>query len=192
MKRKCTLSVLFFAFLCYSSSAQLKLPVQTGIRSDLQKIVADYPAQFASIRGEVVDRNPQSTEYRSKLSIANAEQCSIISYSSDSKPVYSWQALLLVTEDYAAAAKKYKWLYNQVKGSNLYYLKDQYTLRGPYQEADESRGFAVSTLSLVSPPTPYRKLRVDVSLQFEFPEWKVQLLVYEKEREDDEPVADID
>ncbi|RPD50971.1 MULTISPECIES: hypothetical protein [Chitinophagaceae] len=189
MKRKCTLCITLILFISQISFAQIRFPVPTGIRADLQKVVDDYPAQFAAIRGEVVDRNPQSTEYRSKIKIADADHCSIIAYSSGSKPVYSWQALLYTTEDYVAAAKKYKWLYQQIKGANLFYLKDQYTLRGNYQEADESRGFAVSTLALVAPPTQYQKLRVDVSMQFEFPEWKVQLLVYDKERDDDEAGA---
>jgi hypothetical protein len=186
MKRKCTLCITFILLITQFSFAQIRFPVPTGIRADLQKVVDEYPAQFAAIRGEVVDRNPQSTEYRSKVKVANAPQCSIIAYSSGSKPVYSWQALVYATEEYDAAAKKYRWLYQQIKGANLFYLKDQYTLRGSYQEADESRGFAVSTLALVSPPTAYQKLRVDVSMQFEFPEWKVQLLVYDKEREDSE------
>ncbi len=28
------------------------------------------------------------------------------------------------------------------------------------------------------------KLKIEASMQFEFPEWKVNLLVYEKEKED--------
>lgn len=165
--------------------AQLKSPQYTALRTDLQKVVAEYPLQFAAIRGPIVDRNPQSTEYRSTLSVSGAERCSIVAYSSDGPPVYSWQALMLTTEDYEAAARKYKALFQQLRGSNIYYVKDQYTLRGTYQEADESRGFATSTLALVRPPERFRKLRVEVSLQFEFPEWKVQLHVFEKEKEDD-------
>ena len=30
------------------------------------------------------------------------------------------------------------------------------------------------------------KLKIEVQLNFEFPEWKVSLLIYDKEREDDE------
>ena len=108
-------------------------------------------------------------------------------YSSGTKAIYSWQALMLVTEDFQAAAKKYRSLFQQLKGANIYYIKDQYTLKGAYDLAEESRGFATSTLTLADPPVPLQKLRIDINLQFEFPEWKVSLLVYEKEREDDEP-----
>ena len=93
---------------------------------------------------------------------------------------------MMVTEDFEAASKKYKTLFHQLKGANVYYIKDQYTLKGNYDVAEESRGFATSTLALDNPPAPLQKLRVDINLQFEFPEWKVSLAVYEKEREDDE------
>lgn len=174
------------ALLAHTAApAQIRLPQYAALRTDLQKVVAEYPFQFAAIRGAIVDRNPQSTEYRSTISVSGAERCSIMAYSSEGQPICSWQALMLTTEDYDAAAKKYKTIFQQLKGSNIYYVKDQYTLRGQYQEADESRGFATSALALVQPPERFRKLRVEVALQFEFPEWKVLLTVFEKEKEDD-------
>jgi hypothetical protein len=54
------------------------------------------------------------------------------------------------------------------------------------EEPDESRIFTTSVLAPTAPPQPLKKLRIEVALQFEFPEWKVNLLVYEKEREDNE------
>jgi hypothetical protein len=192
MKRNLQLTTFFVTCFVLSSSAQLKnissrLPLGNSIKGDIQKVVADFPYQFRGIRGEVIDRNPQSIEYASTLKVGDLDQCSIIQYSSGAKSIYSWQALMLVTEDFEAAAKKYKSLFHQLKGANVYYIKDQYTLKGDYDAADESRGFATSTLTLADPPTPLKKLRIDVDLQFEFPEWKVSLSVYEKEREDDEP-----
>ena len=93
---------------------------------------------------------------------------------------------MFISEDFEAASKKYKWLYNQLKGTNVYYVQDQYTLQGKFEAADESRGFSTSILSVSAPPTPLEKLKVEVALLFEFPEWKVSVSVYEKEREDDE------
>lgn len=192
MKQILPLTALFAAFFTFSSSAQLKsistrLPVAGNVRSDIQKVVADFPYQFQSIRGEVLDRSPQSIEYASTLKVGDLKQCSIIQYSSGTKAIYSWQAMMLITEDFQTAAKKYKSLYQQLKGANVYYVKDQYTLKGDYDVAEESKGFATSTLALADPPVPLQKLRIDINLQFEFPEWKVSLVVYEKEREDDEP-----
>jgi hypothetical protein len=192
MKRNLPLTVLVATFISLSSSAQFKsissrLPVASNIRADVQKVVADFPYQFKSIRGEVIDKGPQSIEYASLLQVGDLKQCSIMQYSSGTKYIYSWQAMMLVTEDFETAAKKYKSIYQQLRGANVYYVKDQYTLKGDYDVAEESTGFATSTLALANPPVPLQKLRIDIDLQFEFPEWKVSLVVYEKEREDDEP-----
>lgn len=168
------------------SSAQFKLPVNSALRNDFQKIVSEYTHHFTNITGRVINENPQSTEYASQIKLGDAQECTVIKYSSGSKAVYSWQALMFSSEDFEAASKKYKWLFNQLKGTNVYYLQDQYTLRGMFEPADESRKFTTSVLTISAPPTPLEKLKVEISLLFEFPEWKVNIAVYEKEREDDE------
>ena len=180
------LTVLFlFMYLC-QSSAQLKLPINNSLRSDFQKIMSEYPHHFENIRGEIINQNPQTVEYASQLKLADAQECIITKYSSGAKPIYSWQALMFVSEDFDAAYKKYKWVFSQLRGMNIYYVRDQYTLKGEFEEADESRKFTNSILAPVAPPEPLQKLKIDVALQFEFPEWRVKLFVYEKEREDDE------
>ena len=148
--------------------------------------MSEYPDHFQNILGEVINQNPQTVEYASQLKLAGSEECVITKYSSGQKPIYSWQALMFFSEDFEAAQKKYKWVFSQLKGMNIYYVRDQYTLKGDFEEADESRKFTNSILAPVAPPDPLKKLKIDVALQFEFPEWKVKLLVYEKEREDDE------
>lgn len=167
-------------------AAQLKLPVNSSFRNDVQKVVEDYPQQFASLRGEIIEQNPQTIEYASLVKPAGAMETSIVRYSSNTKAIYSWQAIMLSTEEFEEAAKKYKWLFQQLKGMNVKYVADLYTLKGSFEEADESRGFSISTLTLAAPPTPLKMLKVEVAMEYEFPEWKVKLLVYEKEREDDE------
>ena len=186
--RKLTAS--FFAlFLFFSGAAQLKLPIATALsplRNDVQKVVAEFPGGFAGLRGEVAATNPQSTEYVSRLWVDKAESCTVTQYSSAGKAVYSWQAIMLSAEDFEAAAKKYKWLFGQLKGMNVKYVVDQYTLEGKYEAPDESLKFTTSMLTVASAPEPWHKLKIEIALQFEFPEWKVSLSVYEKEREDDE------
>jgi hypothetical protein len=169
-----------------SSQAQLKLPGTSVFRTEMQQVVADFPHDFAAIRGRAIDQSPQTVEYASNVIPAGTSECSITRYSSAGKAVYSWQTVLLRTEEYAEAAKKYKWTYQQVKGMNVRYVVDQYTLDGHYDMPDEGRSFAVSDLTVPSPPEQLRKLRIRVQLQLEGNEWKVTLQVFEKEREDRE------
>lgn len=180
--------------LVATANAQLKIPLKgsanSGLRNDLQKVVESYPHQFQPIRGKVIANNPQTVEYASLVKPAGAQETLIVKYSSEVKPVYSWQSVLLITEEYEEAAKKYKTVYNQLKGMNITYVVDRYTLRGVYEEPDESRGFATSVLAPAHPPAALKKLKVEVSLQYEFPEWKVAVMVYEKEKEDEDQYMD--
>jgi hypothetical protein len=174
------------------SYSQLKSPLNAAFRNDIQKLVEDYPQGFATYRGATIEKNPQTTEFASKLTPNAAKGASITQYSAGAKPIYSFQATMLETEEFDEAAKKYKWLYSQLKGMNIRYVVDQYTLQGRFEAPDESKGFSTSTLTIFGPPSPLRKLKVEVSMQFEFPNWKVGLVVYEKEREDEEKGSETD
>jgi hypothetical protein len=173
-------------FASFTAIAQPKLAPNAAFRNDVQRVVEDYPKGFASIRGAALEHNPQTVAYASKLTPSGASEASITQYSSGGKAIYSFQTTLLDTEEFKDAAKKYNWLYTQLKGMNVKHVMDNYTLQGRFEAPDESKGFAVSTLALASAPPALQKLRVEVSLQFEFPSWKVRLTVFEKEREDTE------
>ena len=187
MKQRKPKLIVAALFLFVNAQAQFKLPVNNALRTDVQKVVASFPTQFSDLKGEVLQKNPQTVQYASLVRPEKAERAVITQYSSNSKEVYTWHATLLVTEDYAEAEKKYKWLYTQLKGMNVKYVVDQYTLRGDYRAPSEGLDFAISELKVANPPMALKNLRVEVALQFEFPEWKVGLTIFEKEREDDEP-----
>ena len=184
MKQLLLLTALFF--IHFSLFAQLKLPITSPLRSEVQKVVEDYPSGFSYLRSDVVAENPQTIEYATRWKPSGAEEASVIKYSSGRKAVYSWQATMLSTDNFDEAVKKYKWLFTQIKGMNVKYVVDMYTLEGKYAAPVETKKFAVSTLSVADAPVQLKKLKVEVAMQYEFPEWKVKLHVFEKEREDDE------
>lgn len=185
MKQKLTLLLGLFFFLSASAQSKLNLPV-SPFRNDVQKVVAEFPYRFAGLCGDVLAENPQTVEYASLVVVDKAEKCMVTKHSSGTKPVYSWQARMLTTDDFEEAARKYDWVFHQLKGMNVKYVADQYTLVGKYAEPTEGLKFTTSILTPDAPPGPWQKLKIEVALQFEFPEWKVLMNVYEKEREDDE------
>ncbi len=90
------------------------------------------------------------------------------------------------SEDFEQASKKYKWLYGQLKVMTVKVQDYSFTLSGNYEAADESKKFSTCIFKLTPNAANMPKLKIEATIQFEFPEWKVKLLVYEKEREDDE------
>ena len=179
--------LLILTLFCFDSlHAQLKSPLNTGFQNDIKSVVAEFPNRFVSLMGPVMASNPQTASYASLVALKDAESCTVTRYSSGVRPIYSWQALILRTEDFVVAAKKYNWLFHQLKGMNVTYVVDQYTLGGTYAPPTEEKKFSVSELTVVRPPDALKKLRIEVAMQYEFPEWKVMVQVFEREREDDE------
>jgi hypothetical protein len=151
-----------------------------------KKIIESSAKQFEGVKGEVSLQNPQTTEYASLIVPDDALDAKVIEYSSNKSSVFSWQGLLLRTESYDEAVKKYRTVFNQFKGMNVTYVVDNYTLTGKYEAPVETKKFATSILMLANPPQAFRKLRVEVTLQFEFPEWTVAVNIYDKEKDDKE------
>lgn len=170
------------------SHAQLRIP-GTGnpeVRLALEKVINDFPRDFASLKGEVLNTNPQTVEYATLLTFKSAEQNSITQHSG--KPaVFSWQALMLTAEEFDVAAKKYKSLYSQLKGMSLTLNRDYtYSLTGDYENPDESKKFTTTAFALLPAASNLPKVKVELSMQYELLEWKIYLTVYQKEREDSE------
>lgn len=172
-------------FPALSSQAQFRVPVSNNdLRTNLQAIISDFPSHFSTLRGDTLAENPQTIEYSSLLSFSGASENSIIQYKS-TRPVYSWQATLLTTEEFEEAEKKYRWLFNQLKVMTIK-LDNGYSfsLDGQFDEASESKKFCGSVFKMTPNNSQLPKLKIEAAMQFEFPEWKVNLLVYEKEKED--------
>jgi len=169
-----------------SAKAQLKIPVTSNeLRTNLERIISGFPSHLAGLVGDTIVENPQTIEFESLLDFKMASENSITQYKS-TKPIYSWKAIMLNSEEFEDAAKKYKWLYNQLKVMTIWIDSYSFTMSGDYDEPDESRKFCSSIFKLTPNASNIPKLKVEVAMNFEFPEWKVSLVVYEKEREDNE------
>ena len=185
MKPKLTVLACLLAGL--SAHSQLKPPfTNNDLRQNLQKVVADFPNHLASVRGDTLNVNPQTIDFASTLDFKQAQENTITQYIS-SKSIYSWQASLLTTEDFQEAAKKYKWLCNQLKVMSINVGQgNAFSLRGDIAHPDESKNFFSSIFDLLPHAINMPKLKIEAAMRYDFPEWKVSLLVYEKEREDNE------
>ena len=167
----------------HSSIAQLRHSKSSGdISTDLKKVILDLPHQFKNIIGEAIVENPQSTDYRCNLEIEGAEECFITKYSSNDKAIYSWQALMLTTENFNEAKRKFKSLFDQF--NNMAIVSSQ--LKGIYEAPIEEKSFTSVIFSISPSDVSSEKLKVEIVMESEMMEWKVRVLVYNREREDDE------
>jgi hypothetical protein len=168
------------------SFAQLKLPAINGIAPGLKKVLNDYPSQFSNLTGDVISENAQSTDYACNFNFNGAEEAQITRFSAN-KTMTSFEALMLTTESFEKAKQKFQSLCNQVNNLSISAgAAGNFHLKGSYLVPTESRKFT----SVIYSPDPagiaVKKLKVEVSMEAEQMEWKVKLLVYDKEREDAE------
>jgi len=162
--------------------AQLKLNPGNTIVTDIKKVIDDYPVHFATITGEPIIQNPQSTDYQCNFKVIGAEECIITRYTGKKNQVSSWQALMLTTENFEEAKKKYKTLYTQLNNLSV---KTMY-LKGNYESPVEEKKFTSVLFSLDPSNEAVKKLKVELIIEAEGMDWKVKVLVYDRDRNDDE------
>lgn len=177
----------FFTILLllhYPSDAQLKLNSNRNndFTGTMKMVIQDHSNHFENIIGEQIVANPQSTDYHCRLKIDGAEECFITKYSSGADEMYSWQALMLTSENFNAAKRKFKSLFDQF--NNLTILSSQ--LKGEYEAPVEEKKFTSVIFSISPEDEATRKLKVEITMEAEGMDWKVRILVYNREREDNE------
>lgn len=193
MKKLCLLAFILSAFC---AAAQNKLPVvkfSPAITPDIIKVARDYYDHFFNVKGDKISETESTIEYKSKILPQGAEESTITQIKS-LQNVYSWQAIMMNTDDYDKAVAKYKQIYRQLNGANLP-MNDGKTckIRGPYDTPDTERAFASSILEPDVEEKYLRRLKIEVALNYTMPQWTVKIMIYEKESDEDirptEPAA---
>ena len=168
---------------------QLKLPTLSPTIADVKKIIEDYPARFANITGDLIVENNQSADYICTINVNGAEQSFITKFAAK-KNITSWQAVMLTTENFEIAKKKFKSLCSQFNNLSVKLQETSYKLKGEYITPTEDLKFSSTVYSFAPADESIKHLKVEVALQFNAPmEWKVKLFIYEREREDNEKGA---
>lgn len=157
-----------------------------GIAGDVKKVIEDYPNRFINLMGEVINQHPQSTEYYCNFKVNGAEEAFVTRYSAK-KEVCSWEALMLTTEHFEKAKQKFKSLYNQLQNMVVKFGDITYKLKGEYNTPHEAKKFTSVLFSFEPTNAVAAKLKIEVSMLYIEPmEWKVRLMVYDRDREDNE------
>jgi hypothetical protein len=182
---KNTITSILLSFLCADLCAQSAFSNNTS--ASLEKVIQDYPNRFKNIKGEVIVENPQTTEYQSKVQLAGASPCVVTRYSSTKNDVYSWGCTIIKTEDFNTAKNKFREVFAQIKNSIIKPRDGKpFILNGQYEAPSEEKKFTTIIFELIPAVGEMKKVKVDLSLQYEVTEWRLSLTVYDRDRKDDE------
>ncbi len=178
-----TLAFLTILFLSINpSNAQIKLNSANTIAADVKKVIDDYPNHFDNLLGSVIIQNPQSTDYQCNFKVSGAEESIITRYTGKRNTISSWQTLMLTTDNFQKAKNKFRSLYGQLNDL----AKETMYLKGVYESPVEEKKFTSVIFSFDPANESVKQLRVELVIEAEGMEWKVKVLVYDHERDDDE------
>ncbi|MBS1934797.1 MAG: hypothetical protein JST96_12425 [Bacteroidetes bacterium] len=183
MKRSFT--TITFIVLAAALHAQGVFSNKTN--ATLEKVIQDYPNRFKNIKGEVIIENPQTTEYRSKVEVPGSTSCTVTRYSSKKDDVYSWTCIVFEGDNFDQVSNKFKETFNQIKNTIIKVEGQKpFILNGQYETPSEEKKFTTVIFELLPAVGEMKKVKVDLSLEYEMTGWKVSLSVYDRDRKDDE------
>lgn len=173
-------------FLAVTSSAQSK-NVFTTIRPQLEKVINDYPNQFALIKGEQNQSEPSLIEYSSKVELKGAVETKIIGYPANKKINWLWEAKLLVTEDISELKKQYKAYYNDILGKSLFSNGANNSIQpsNAYSAPSEELRLWSNQFRINDVTGEFSRMVIDLVAEYQRFEWVVYLRVYDKEKDEE-------
>lgn len=179
-----TATFLFILFT-FSLSAQV-IPIKNALQTDIAKVLSDYPNGFKNISGEQVMDNPQTIEFKSKVSVKEAIKCRVIKYSSNTKDIYSWEAEMLKSDDFEETSKKFRAIYSSLQHLSANIDGIIAVFKAEYLKPSEAIKFTTIVFDTGDKNPELKKLKLSLSMENEMLEWVIKIQVYEKEREDKE------
>jgi hypothetical protein len=141
----------------------------------------DCPNQFSSLTRELVIENSQSADYHYNVKISGAEESIITGYSGK-RNFITWHAVVLTTENFEEAMKKFSPRYNQLKNLSIRSIH----LNGIYEQLVQEKKLAGVILPFDPAGESVKRLKAEVVMKAGRMGWKANMLVYDQDREDDE------
>jgi hypothetical protein len=183
-------SVVFAIGFAQQPTQPKPVSADAAFSDALNKVVQDYTSNFIHIQGEKLPADMDAATFKSKVCVPGASGCKVMRYRSAQDKSASWQAALYNGEDFSEAVKFYKKVISQVKKSAVRGVATASAgFDGKTENADESIGFAVTTLRLKTTNKTFKDLVAEVEISGNITTWEVRLNVYTKkliEQEKDE------
>lgn len=184
MKKMCLCACMLISLHAFAQNSIVKKTTLPQIKPALEVVVRDYLQHFSESKGDTISRLTGQIDFTSKIEIPGSIRCVIREYITPRS--FSWEALMLRTEDFAEAAASYKQYFNQLKGQKISTSKvTHYALDGEYDAPSERRSFASSRLELLGAAPGPARMYIEIGLNYLFPEWEVSIMVYDKIPDDE-------
>jgi hypothetical protein len=175
-------AIMCLLFSTISVQSQLFVQKDAAVLSAIEKVLTALSGQLKPITGELINNNPQSREYESKVLLPGSISNMVVQYASvdNKKTIAAWHSVVMETDEFAKASKKFKWLYQQIKSGVYKCGGKNLRLTAPYESPKEELSFT----SLVFEEAGKKGAeRIELSMQYAVTNWVIKLAVYNEDRE---------
>ena len=180
--------LLCFLFLAIVTRGQVNLSLRApnNLRPAIEKVLSSYSDHYSQVKGDTLSVTGTSIVYASVVKPTSAENCILTEYLNTEKYDYSWEAMVLNTDDFEAAAKKYNTCCQQLKNMTVKTGGETSKMEGEYEPPEGTKNFYSTVFSASAESPLLQKLRVEVLMESDLTSWKIRILVYDRVHEDKE------
>jgi hypothetical protein len=174
--------ILVVSAISMNANAQIFTKINPALHDALQKVINDIPNHMQNLLGAMVSESGHSTSYACNVNIPGAVNPTITSYNSVKDKSRTLQAMILETESFEEARKKYNELVNQLKAGKYVYPGDKTPFKWNvnYDKPDENKNFSGSIFRPGDAKAAFKNLKIEVALNYQMTSFVVNLFVYEK------------
>ena len=187
----CSLAVWLCPALAFAQD-QKPNTISVSLTEAVERIVSEEPTRLLHLRGELLANNPEAVDYESILKLEGADNCVISIFNTPGDTTACWKADLPALDDFGAAQKLYKSLYESLRAARINRLHPgvTYRLDGSYTAASADKASNSIEFTLTPEEAEFKKIRVQILMNYVMPEWNIQIQVYEKPGELGETASD--
>jgi hypothetical protein len=178
-------AALLTALVAFLSSRAQNAPVTPSFPQVIDLVLRDFPNNLTHITGELMLAQGETENYASTVALPESEGCVITHYHSTEDTSVSWQAKMLLTDDFGKADHVYQELYRKLQQCYIQLMDGTIVyLKGTWSPAKEEAPFTSSTLRLTIDDQRYKGVRVELELVYELAQWGVSINIYSRGTDD--------
>jgi hypothetical protein len=189
--KTCTVKAAPFIALFVAVAASFPLhaqntPAPPSFPQVIDLVLRDFPNNLSHITGDLVLAQGEVESYTSTVALPESENCTINHYHSRQDSSVSWQARMLLTDDFGKADHAYRELYRKLQQCYIQLMDGTIVyLKGSWSPAKEDAPFTTSTLRLTIDDQRYRGVRVELGLEYLVAQWDVTINIYSRNTDDE-------
>ena len=169
-----------FLLISVCSFSQFHLTaLNNNVNNVLEKVIEDFPNHFKNIRGSVIDKDVQATNYNCSVNIPGTDSSIIIQNGNDTDNIFSWKEMVFETDDFEKAKQKFHEYFMKIKGTSIKTNNANINFNADYTAPDDAKQFASIIFQAHPETAQFKNVMIDLDMQYVLDGWQINISVYE-------------